>query len=177
MRRPTLVTTIAVGLLSTIALAQNVTYDFDKATDFAKFKTYTWVRGTNLSDQLNHQRIVNAVDVQLSAKGLTKVESSANPDMLVAYHASFDKDLQINGFSSGWGGYRIGGTRTGTARAEEILIGTLVVDMVNAQTKTIVWRGTATKEVDVNAKPDARDKNINKAADKLFKNYPPKPAR
>jgi hypothetical protein len=177
MRRPTLVTTIAVGLLSTIALAQSVTYDFDKATDFSKFKSYTWVRGTNLSDQLNHQRIVNAVDVQLSAKGLTRVESGGNPDMLVAYHASFDKDLQINGFSSGWGGYRFGGSRTGTARAEEILIGTLVVDMVNAQTKTIVWRGTATKEVDVNAKPDTRDKNINKAADKLFKNYPPKPAR
>ncbi len=176
MRIPTFATTIATVLLGTIALAQNVTYDFDKTADFSKFKTYTWVKGTNLSDQLNHQRVVNAVDVQLSAKGLAKIETAGEPDLLVAYHASFDRDLQINGFSSGWGGYRFGGNRTGTARTEEILVGTLVVDVVNAKTKTIVWRGTATKEVDVNAKPETRDKNINKAADKLFKNYPPKPA-
>jgi hypothetical protein len=58
-------------------------------------------------------------------------------------------------------------------RAEEILIGTLVVDVVNAKTKTIVWRGTATKEVDVNASPEKRDRNINRAAEKLFKSYPP----
>lgn len=176
MRNQTLAIALALTLLGTITLAQSVTYDFDKATDFSKFKTYTWVRGTNLSDQLNHQRIVNAVDTQLAAKGLAKADTTPNADLLVAYHASFDRDLQINGFSSGWGGYRFGGSRSGTARAEEILVGTLVVDVVNAQTKTIVWRGTASKEVDVNAKPETRDKNINKAADKLFKNYPPKPA-
>lgn len=178
MRIQTFVTTTALALLGTIAVAQSVTYDFDKATDFSKFKTYAWVRGTNLSDQLNHQRIVTAVDRQLSARGLAKVEAGANPDMLVAYHASFDRDLQINGFSSGWGGNRFGGgSRSGTARVEEILVGTLAVDVVNAQTRTIVWRGMATKEVDVNARPEAREKNINRAADKLFKNYPPKPAR
>jgi hypothetical protein len=82
-------------------------------------------------------------------------------------------DLQITGFSSGWGGYRFAGSRSGMVRAEEILIGTLVVDVVNAKTKTIVWRGTATKEVDVNASPEKRDRNINRAAEKLFKNYPP----
>jgi hypothetical protein len=100
------------------------------------------------------------------------VAVDGTPDVLVAYHASFDRDLQINGFSSGWGGYRFGGTRTGSARAEEILVGTLAVDIVNAATKTIVWRGMATKEVDVKANPDKREKNINKAAEKLFKNYP-----
>jgi uncharacterized protein DUF4136 len=177
MRMKALVMTIAAALFGAIALAQSVTYDFDKTTDFSKFRTYTWVRGTTLTDPLNHQRVVNAIDVQLSAKGLNNVETAGEPDLLVAYHASFDKDLQINGFSSGWGGYRFGGHRSGTARAEEILVGTLVVDIVNARTKTIVWRGTAAKDVDVNAKPDVRDRNINKAADKLFKNYPPKPAR
>jgi len=126
-----------------------------------------------LNDELNHKRIVNAVDAQLAAKGFTKVEPGANPDVLVAYHATFNKNLQINGFSSGWGSYRFGGNRSGTARVDELLIGTLVVDMVDAKTKTIVWRGTATKEVDVKASPEKREKNINKAAEKLFKNYPP----
>ena len=45
--------------------------------------------------------------------------------------------------------------------------------MIDANTKTIVWRGIVTKEIDVDATPQKREKNINKAADKLFKNYPP----
>ena len=49
----------------------------------------------------------------------------------------------------------------------------MVIDMVDAKTSTIVWRGTATKDIDVNAKPDKRDKNIAKTAQKLFKHYPP----
>jgi hypothetical protein len=173
MRITTFVTAAGLAMAGTIALAQNVTYDFDRAADFSRFKTYAWVRGTNLSDPLNHNRVVRAVDAQLMAKGLAKAETSASPDVLVAYHASFDKDLQLTGFSSGFGGYRFGGTRSGSVRAEEILTGTLVVDLVEAKTKTIVWRGTASKDVDVNASPEKREKNINRTAEKLFKNYPP----
>jgi hypothetical protein len=45
--------------------------------------------------------------------------------------------------------------------------------MVGARSKTIVWRGTATKEVDANASPEKRERNIARAAEKLFKSYPP----
>lgn len=176
MRFATCVMTASL-LLGTITLAQNVTYDFDKTANFSKFKTYAWIPGTNLADELNHKRVVSAVDTQLAAKGLAKIEKSASPDVLVAYHATFDKALQITGFSSGWGGYRFGGNRTGSARAEEILVGTLAVDIVDARTKTIVWRGIATKDIDVNANGDRREKNINRAAEKLFKNYPPASGR
>ena len=173
MRFARFVTITGVLFLSAIVSAQNVTYDFDKATDFSSFKTYGWTRGVNLSDELNHNRIVNAIDAQLAARQLRKVEPTASPDVLVAYHASFDRDLQITGFASGWGGYRFGGSRMGTARTEEILIGTLAVDIVNARTNVIVWRGIATKEIDVNAKPETRERNINRAAEKLFNFYPP----
>jgi hypothetical protein len=54
--------------------------------------------------------------------------------------------------------------------------GTLIVDLVDARTGTIVWRGTITKEINPKAKPEQRDKTINRAAEKLFKNYPPMPA-
>jgi hypothetical protein len=56
----------------------------------------------------------------------------------------------------------------------EILVGTLAVDIVDAQKKQIVWRGLGTKEIDTKAKPEKRDTNINKAVEKIFKNYPPK---
>lgn len=175
MRISTFVTAAALVLVGTISSAQSVTYDFDKSVDFAKLRTYAWVRGTTLDDPLNHQRVVSAIETQMAKKGFSRVDSPAAADVLVAYHATFDRNLEINGFSSGWGGYRFaGGSRSGTARAEQILTGTLVVDMVHATTKTIVWRGVASKDIDINAKPEKREKSINKAAEKLFKNYPPK---
>jgi hypothetical protein len=88
---------------------------------------------------------------------------------------NFDRDLQINGFSSGWGAYRWGGNRSGMVRAEEITVGTLVVDMVDAKSNTIVWRGIASKDLDDRASAAKRDKNAQKAMEKLFKNYPPQP--
>lgn len=109
------------------------------------------VQGTTLSDQFNHARVVSAVGAQLAAKGLK----------------------QITGFSTGWGPYRFGADRSGTARTEEILTGTLAVDLVDSRTRTIVWRGIASKEVDVKADPRKRERNINRTAERLFKNYPP----
>ena len=173
MRIGTLVATLALATMGATASAQTVTYDYDKAADFSKLKTYAWTRGTTLQDELNHKRIVSAVEAQLEKKGLTKVESDLNPDVLVAYHASFERDFAINGFSSGWGGPWVGGNRSGSARLEQVVTGTLVVDMVDPAAKSMLWRGVATKEIDANAKPDERDKKANKAAEKIFKNFPP----
>jgi hypothetical protein len=173
MRIATFAAATLMTLVSSLAVAQSVTYDYDRTAGFGRFKTYAWVRGTDLADQLNHKRVLSAVDEQLTAKGLAMVQTSASPDLLVAYHATFDKNLQITGFSSGFGPYRLAGARSGSATAERILVGTLVVDVVDAKTNTIVWRGTATKEIDVHANAEQRDRNIRKAAEKLFKNYPP----
>lgn len=174
MRLTTCLVAAAVALTGTITLAQNVTYDFDRATNFQGFKTYAWTSGTELEDPLNHARVVNAIESQMAAKGFTKVDRAGHPDVLVSYHASFDRNLEINGFSSGWGAPRFGGSRNGRATVDEIVVGTIVVDMRNAQTNQLVWRGTASREVDVKANPEKREKNIRKAAERLFKHYPPK---
>ena len=162
----------SVALMGTITFAQAINFDFDKSANFAAFRTYAWVPGAAL-DTMNHERIVGAINTQLVSKQLAMVDRQADPDLLVAYHAAFDRDLQITGFGSGFGGFRFPGSYTGTARAEDIVNGTLIVDLIDARTKTIVWRGTATKEINANAKPQQRDKNIGRAAEKLFKNYPP----
>ncbi len=75
--------------LATTALAQTVTYDYDSVANFASYNTYAWTRGTELTDELNHARVVRAIDAALAAKGLARVESNVDPDVLVAYHASF----------------------------------------------------------------------------------------
>jgi hypothetical protein len=109
------------------------------------------------------------------AKGLARVDPSANPDVLVAYHASFDENLEITGSAHGWGPLGLGGDRWGSARVQPILVGTLVVDISDARTRAIVWRSLASSDIRPTDKPESRDKKIAKATEKMFKNYPPKP--
>lgn len=178
-------TLAAAGIVALLApallMAQKVTYDYSKTANFASFKTYAQKDGTKVGQQLIDERIANAIDAELAAKGFTKV--ATDPDVFVVYHMAFDKEKDISTFSSGygggygpygwgWGGGWNSGTSTTTVR--DILKGTLVIDMADAKASQLVWRGVGTKEVDTDAKPEKRDKSIAKAVNKIFKNYPPK---
>jgi Domain of unknown function (DUF4136) len=166
-------------LLPATAMAQKVSYDYDKTASFATFKTYSHKDGTKVGQQLIDDRIVAAIDAELAAKGFTKVE--ANPDVFVVYHVAFDKQKDISTYSSGYGGgYGAygwgwgGGMGTSTTQVRDILVGTLVVDLADAKKGQLAWRGMGVKEVDTQAKPEKRDKSISNAMKKIFKNYPPK---
>ena len=174
MRIATFATCVCLTLLGTMALAQRVTYDYDRAANFLNYKTYAWTRGTELADELNHARVVRAIDGALVAKGLARVEPGAGPDVLVAYHASFDRNLEITGSAHAWGPFGLGGDRFGSARVQPVLVGTLVVDISDAQTSAIVWRSLASSDIRPTDKPESRDKKIAKATEKMFKNSPPK---
>jgi hypothetical protein len=167
MRFATLIGTAGL-LLSTNVWAQDVSYDYDKTVDFTAFKTYAWTNGGNVQDELNHKRIVSAVNAQLTAKGLRQVEPGANPDVLVAYHAGTRRELEVSG--AGVGAYRPG--RWGSARVAQVAVGALAVEISDSKSGSVVWRGVATKDLDLDASPEKREKNINKAAEKLFKSYP-----
>ncbi len=166
-------------LIPAAAMAQKVSYDFDKSANFAAFKTYAHKDGTKVGQPLIDERIIAAIDAQMAAKGFTK--SEASPDVFVVYHFAFDKQKDISTYSSGYGGgygpYGWGwggGMSTQTTQVRDILIGTLVVDMADAKKGQLAWRGMAVKEVKTQASPEKRDKSINEAMKKIFKNYPPK---
>jgi hypothetical protein len=173
---------LLVGLLiPALAAAQKVSYDFDKTANFAGFKTYAQKDGTKVGQPLIDDRIASAIDSALAAKGFKKVDS--NPDVFVVYHVAFDKQKDISTYSSGYGGgygaYGWGwgggwGGGTTTTQVRDILMGTLVVDIADAQKGQLAWRGMGVKEVDTQAKPEKRDKSITNAVNKIFKNYPPK---
>lgn len=164
-------TLLLLVTVSTNARAQSVSFDYDRSARFASFTTYAWIQGTEVPDEFNHARVVDAFNRQLAAKRLTLMPATAHPDLFVAYHAVFDRNVQVTAFADGFGPYRLG--RSVSARTNEIVTGTLVIDLIDARTNTIVWRGIAAKEIDVTTDPRTRDKNINRAAARLFKNYPP----
>jgi hypothetical protein len=173
--------TVALALLlaPVVIFAQKVSYDYNKAANFASFKTYAHKQGTPAGQELIDQRIVAAIDTELAAKGLTKAD--ANPDVFVVYHIAFDKEKDISTYSSGYGGgYGAygwgwgGGMGTTTTQVRDILMGTLVIDLADAKAGQLAWRGMGVKEVNTQANPEKRDKSIASAVKKIFKNYPPK---
>lgn len=170
---------LAIAAMPAVALAQKTTYDFDKTAVFGQYKTYALKDGTPTGQPLIDKRITDAIEMQLAARGFTR--SDASPDVYVLFHMAFDKQKDISSYSTGpmYGGYGWGwgggwGSTTTDVRVQDILVGTLAIDMVDAKKKQVVWRGLGTKEVDTTAKPDKRDKNIIKAVEKIMKNYPPK---
>ncbi len=185
MRMKSLTVAIAALVLApALVIAQKVSYDYEKTANFTAFKTYAHKDGTKVGQQLIDDRIVAAIDAQLATKGLTK--SDAAPDLFVVYHVAFDKEKDISTYSSGYGGgygaYGWGwgggwGGGTTTTQVRDIVVGTLVIDLADAKKNQIAWRGMGVKEVNTTANPEKRDKSINEAVQKIFKNYPPKPKK
>ncbi len=162
----------AILCLAGIALAQKVTYNYDRNADFSKYKTYRWVQvsGKPEANQLLDQQIRQAVDEELARKGL--IQSDSNPDLLVGYQVAVRPQEEINTWGAGspwgWGGY--GSTQTTVTTVD---VGTLVLDMYDPAQHQLVWRGTATKTLDPSSDPDKNYKNLQKAVNKLLKKYPP----
>jgi len=117
------------------------------------------------------------VDATLASKGLRKVDD--NPELWVVAHTRLSKEMQVNTYNTGWGygwGWR-GGAGMTTSTVSEIPVGNLMVDLVDANRKQLVWRGSASKTLEPNASPEKKEKNLNEAVQKMFASYPPGAAR
>jgi hypothetical protein len=162
--------------LPAIVQAQKTSYDFDRTTDFSKFKTFAWAKGTPALEPFLDKRIVASIESQLAARALTR--SDGNPDVYVLYHVVLGVQKSVTGFGSGSGPFGWhGGFDRFDARLNDIPVGALVIDLADAAKRELVWRGVGMNEIDITAKPEKRDAAIDKAVEKILKNYPPKPGR
>ena len=170
MKKMHLTTLAAFLVLAVLPLAaQKIDTDWDHSVNnFSQFKTYAWEKPERpTSNPLMDRRIVAAIDAQLAAKGLRKVESGA--DLLVTYSAGVRRETSA--VASGMGGWRM---RGGMARVDPVTenTGTLVVDLATAQDKNLIWRGKASDTLSDKSEKNAQ--KIDKAVEKMFKKYPPK---
>ena len=170
--RTRIVITIVLSMLAAPSFAQKVTIDYDRDYDFSTIETYSWVKPEQFErNPLMNQRIVNAIDYQLTMAGVRQIEKvDTDPDVYVTYHSNSKEQYQINttnfgyGYGAGWyGGY--GGIGTSTSSVYSYQVGTLIIDVWDAETKNLVWRGTA--EATISRKPEKMEKKIKKAITKL----------
>jgi len=175
MRRKGKFCFIITLLLLTVGMvkAQDVTSNFMPGTDFTKYHTYKWVtiQGAVYPNQIIDAEIKDAVNSQLQGKGLA-LTTGDKADLYVGYQTTMDQQRQWNAYGMG-GGWRFGGGM-GSATSSTIDVGTLVLDMYDPSTKTLVWTGRATKTLDPSSNQQKNMKNLDRAMQKLLKNYPPK---
>ena len=160
-----MITALALAALTAgVAYAQHVTTDSDPAAPFATYKTYAWTPGTAADVSLTEQRIHDGVNAQLQGKGMTQVDS--NPNVFVATHVTTHAVPQV--IADGFGPWGFGG---GMATVQTYTEGSLIVDLYDATTRKMVWRGVATTAV--SSKPEKNAQKIDKSLMKLFARYPP----
>jgi hypothetical protein len=158
------------------ALAQQVKTDFDHQAKFAQYKTYSW-QDVKVKNPLWNDRIKNAVDSQLQAKGLTRVDSGGDVAIVAIATTQTERTLNTfyDGFGGGWRWRGFGGMGESTTTEQDYKEGTLVVDLYDANTKQLIWRGTA--EDTLSDKAEKNEKNLDKGVAKMFKKFPPEAAK
>jgi hypothetical protein len=180
MKKTAVLAIVLVVLAVGPAFAQKVYVDYDKDYDFDNVKTFSWVKTETTSmegaDPLMHSRIVNAIEHYISMGGVRETDS--NPDVHVTYHTSTKENVSFNtdhwgyGYPRGWyGGYygRYGygaGFSTSTTTVSTYNTGTLIVDVWDAKSKELIWRGIATN-ITVSTNPAKMEKRIDKALKKI----------
>jgi hypothetical protein len=153
-----------------------VNYDYDKNIDFNQYKTYAFhkkgVDKVEISG-LDKKRILNAIDAELSKKGMIK---SDNPDLLVNIFTKERERIDVNQYNAGWGyGWGYGwnpylwGGRSYVSSTTE---GTLYIDLIDANKKELVWEGQGVGYLTQNR--EQKEKIINEFVAKILAQFPPK---
>lgn len=178
----------AVFLLgsSVAAFADNVRTDYDHGANFTQYHTYSWGK-VQTADPFYVTRIKQAVDSQLQAKGWQSLPSGGAVTIFATDSVHNQKEVQTQydnlgggwGGGWGWGGWGWGGgwadpvgIGQATTTTSNQPIGNLVIDLFDAQSKNILWRGLATEDLSTNAAKNT--KSLDSDISKMFKSFPPK---
>jgi hypothetical protein len=170
---------LALGLLAGCS-SLTVNYDYDTNVDWAKYETYAWMGGQNNAPQdpssplmdsgLLDKRIRSAVEWEMEQR---EMKPADDPDVLVIYHLGSEDKLQV----TDWG-YRYSDYYWGYGGRQidvyEYTQGTLVIDVIDAESKNMIWRGIGQKVIDQTQRsPEEVQEKIDQIINKIMASYPP----
>ncbi len=151
------------------ARAQKVSVEFDQAADFTKYKTFAIRNGQlnsrnpALNSELIKKQIEADIERGLTARGLT--EASGPTDLNVVYHFGTARKTELESYPAGWRGW---GTRVVRVPYSE---GTLVIDLRDPSTRSLVWRAIASEQ---KSDPSKIAGKLDSMVKKSLEKYPPK---
>lgn len=162
---------LALGLLVVAgAFAQKIDIESDQAADFSRFHTFAIREGrlnaknAALNSDLVRKRINADIQRALEAKGLTMV-ASGPAELNVRYTLGAAQKTEVDAYPAGWRGW---GTRVVRVPYTE---GTLVLDLRDPSTKSLVWRAIVRQDKSDAFKVEGK---LDDMVRKAFEKYPPK---
>ena len=154
-----------------------VVTDYNHDVDFSNFKTFSIYKGKTIpGDELAQHplikdRILKALKIELENKGFKYVKNDSASFVVVAHGGTRERIQVTNWGSYGWydpwwGPY--GGGGVDVSQYDEA---TLIIDIVDAKSKKLVWRGKATKVADGSTAQDPAE--LQKIISQVLKDFPP----
>jgi len=154
--------------LATAVFADHVAVDYGHATNFNQIKTYSWSK-VHTANSIWDDRVKDAIDKELTAKGWTQVPSGGNVSLVAVEKTSIHQ--QYDTFYDGFGGWRWGGLGDATTTVDNYKVGTLIVSMFDGSSKQLIWRGASSS--DLSGNPEKNTKKLDQDVQKMFKHFPP----
>jgi hypothetical protein len=158
---------VLMSITSAIAVAQQVSVNYDHSQSFAQYHTYAFENNdpNQIANSILAQTAVSDVNTALQGKGLSKVELSANPDLILLVSGGLKQQTSY----SAWGMRGIGGGMGGIS-PEQNVEGTMIVSLYDAKQKTLIWRGIGQDTLSNNG--NKNQQAVEKAVQKMFKQWP-----
>jgi hypothetical protein len=164
------------AVVSVTCLFAKTMVDYDHSVNFGKYHTYSWI-GVNVEDSLWNDRVRNAIDNQLAVKGWRKVDSGSDASISAFGATRTQRTFETwygGGFGGGWyhrGWWVGGGPGFATTTVEITPVGTLHIDIFDAQSKKVIWHADASDTLTGN--PEKNQKKLEKTVTEVFKKFPP----
>jgi hypothetical protein len=153
--------------VSTIAVGQQVSVNYNHDASFAQYHTYAW--GSNNANQIQNSILAQVaqqdINTAMQGKGLQMVQESQNPDLILTASGGMRQQTSY----SAWGMRGIGGGMGGIS-PEQSMEATMIVDLYDAKTQSLVWRGIAQNTLNNNG--NKNQEMVEKAITKMFKQWP-----
>src|ERR1700730_2460763 len=156
-----------VCITSAVAVGQQVSVNYNHSQSFSQYHTYAW--GSNNANQIQNSILAQVaqqdIDAAMQAKGLQKVKESEKPDLILTANGGMKQETSY----TAWGMRGIGGGMGGISPQQNVE-GTLIVDLYDAKTQSLIWRGIAQDTLSNNG--DKNQKLVQNAISKMFKQWP-----
>ena len=182
---------IIVGILSACS-TMKVTSDYDPFANFSGLRTFAWISDIQektgdpqIDEPILDTHIREAVEIQLELQGFEK-RTVDPPNFLIGYHTAIDRKIEVRTINKvysdfpglGWDNFdnrfNIHGEENTETKVFEFDEGTLILDVVDPETKQLIWRGSAKAEIKYADNPEKRMERIKEAIRLILKNFPPR---
>jgi hypothetical protein len=159
-------------LLFFISCGVTVNYDYEKNTDFSKYKSYSYFADMNIGlSELDAKRFFNALENAMELKGMTLSENS---DFIINIQSTTFQEIQNQpsvGVGMGTGG---GGVSVGIPIGQANVSRQIVFEFVDAETNQLFWQAISSESDAPTNNPEEREAKFKTLVAKVLEGYPPK---